>query len=88
MLQKMHRLTAYATKDAQETNGLLCYMCKLIFGFHYKNLASEKGLPNSYNMSIICLAKINPTTQTIAVKVRFSLLIARAKEKSWGEASG
>ena len=25
MLQKSHRLTAYATKEPQETNGFLCY---------------------------------------------------------------
>ena len=33
-------------------------------------------------------AKSNPNTQIIAVNVRFSLLIARAQEKSWDEGCG
>ena len=49
------------------------------------SLAKKKRLPNYYNAPITCRAKINPTTQTIAVKVRFSLLMARAKEKSCGD---
>jgi len=44
--------------------------------------------PIYYSVPIICLAKINPMTQTIAVKVRFSLLMARVQEKSWGDGSG
>ncbi len=43
---------------------------------------------SNYNRSTICLTKINPMTQTIAVRVRFSLLMARVQEKSWGEGSG
>ena len=35
-----------------------------------------------YDMLTNCRAKINPMTQAIAVKVRFSLLMARVQEKS------
>ena len=34
MLQRRHRLTAYATMEAQANS--LCYKCKHIFGFYYK----------------------------------------------------
>lgn len=48
----------------------------------------QQSIANAYNGLTNCLTNINPMTQTIAVKVRFSLLRARAKEKSWVDGSG
>lgn len=53
-----------------------------------RRLQTSPAEAYTYSTLIACLAKINPITQTIAVKVRFSLLMARAKEKSWSEGFG
>ena len=36
------------TSTAQETNGLLCYMYKLIFGFHYNSESYSLSIQHRY----------------------------------------
>ena len=73
-----------------------CYEQAKIAWFHHKNcgfhakidMLIDRDLRKIYNMLTNCRAKINPMTQAIAVKVRFSLLMARVQEKSWIDGLG